>query len=324
MAHWLFRLRTSLARLWGDSAPLTAIGLAMLPLLAASLLGLWLDPRSIAGAPAWLKPAKFAASIAVYSLTLAWAFRYLPRHPRVRRWVGGISAGVFAIEFAIIALQAWRGQRSHFNTSSLLDGALFTIMGASIVLQTLSSVAVAVALFRERFADRALGWALRLGLCITILGASIGGLMTRPTPAQLEGMRTAPPAVIGAHTVGAPDGGPGLPGTGWSRDHGDLRVPHFFGLHALQVLPLVAIGLRRSRRPERQRVRLLLSSAASYAGLVGLLLWQALRGRPLLDAGTVTALLVWAVASLLGPYLIETLNHRGASRGGAFQKLPAR
>lgn len=300
MAGLLSSLRTSSARLWRDSAPLTAVGLAMLPLLAACLVGLWLDPRSIAGAPAWLKPAKFAASIAVYSLTLAWSFRYLPRHPRVRRWVGAVSAGVFGVEFAIIALQAWRGQLSHFNTGSLFDGALFSIMGASIVLQTLTSVAVAVAFWRERFADRALGWSLRLGFCITILGASMGGLMTRPTPAQLEGMRAAPPAVVGAHTVGAPDGGPGLPGTGWSREHGDLRVPHFFGLHAVQVLPLLALGLRRSRRPEPQRVRLVASAALSYAGLVALLLWQALRGQPLIavDTSSLLALLLWAGTTL--------------------------
>ena len=300
MARLLSRLRTSVGPLWRESAPLTAIGLAMLPLLAACLAGLWLDPRSIAGAPAWLKPAKFAASIAVYSLTLAWAFRYLPRHPRVRRWVGGVSAAVFAIEFALIALQAWRGQLSHFNTSSLLDGALFSIMGAAIVLQTLSSAAVAIAFWRERFADRALGWSLRLGFCITILGASMGGLMTRPTPVQLERMGSAPPLVVGAHTVGAPDGGAGLPGTGWSREHGDLRVPHFFGLHALQVLPLLALGLRRGRRPEPQRVRLVVSGAVSYGGLVALLLWQALRGQPVIaaDASTLFALLAWAGASL--------------------------
>ena len=58
-------------------------------------------------------------------------------------------------------------------------------MGAAIALQTLRSIAVVVALWRQPFADLALGWALRLGITITIIGAFTGGLMTGPTPSQL-------------------------------------------------------------------------------------------------------------------------------------------
>ena len=66
-------------------APLTATGLLMFVALAASLAGLWLDPRVITGMPAWLKPAKFAISIAIYALTLVWVFTYLPGWTRMRR-----------------------------------------------------------------------------------------------------------------------------------------------------------------------------------------------------------------------------------------------
>ena len=85
--------------------------------------------------------------------------------------------------------------------------------------------------------------------------------------------------IAGAHTVGAPDGGPGLPVTGWSRDHGDLRVAHFIGLHALQILPLLTFVLARRGWSDARRVRVTLAAAGSYITLFGLLMWQALRGQ---------------------------------------------
>lgn len=88
----------------------------------------------------------------------------------------------------------------------------------------------------------------------------------------------------GAHTVGAADGGPGLPITGWSTQHGDLRIPHFVGLHALQVLPLIAWALQRyaSALTTGAQVRLVRVANVSCAGVVTLVAWQAERGLPLL------------------------------------------
>ncbi|HEX4915026.1 MAG TPA: hypothetical protein VFV51_13755, partial [Vicinamibacterales bacterium] len=234
------------AQLRHASPALTFTGVVMLGVLVLAAVGLAVDPRVVTGAPVWLKPAKFAASIAIYAATLAWIFTYLGQWPRLRRTVGWITAVVMAIEMAIIAGQAYRGTGSHFNAATPLDMMLFSIMGVAIVVQTLSTIAVAVALWRQHFQDAALGWALRLGMTITIVGAFTGGLMTTPTRAQLAAARAGEPMTIaGAHTVGAPDGGPGLVGTGWSTQHGDLRVPHFLGLHALQALPIVALGLAR-------------------------------------------------------------------------------
>jgi hypothetical protein len=291
---------TTLRRLWTSDAPLTATGLLMLPALALFLIGLWLDPRVITGAPAWLKPAKFAVSIAIYALTLAWVFTYLGEWPRMRRTVGWMTAVVLIGELAIIALQAWRGTTSHFNVGTVLDGVLFAVMGLGIAVQTLVSIAVAVALWRQPFADRALGWALRLGMVITIIGASTGGLMTQPTSAQLADARARQRMTIsGAHTVGAVDGGPGLPGTGWSREHGDVRVPHFLGLHAMQALPLILFLIVRRRRADAQRIRLTWVTAASYFALFAILLAQALGGEALTapSATTVAAFVAWALGT---------------------------
>ena len=171
-------------------------------------------------------------------------------------------------------------------------------MGLAIVVQTFAAVAVAVALWRQNFSDRATGWALRLGMTITIIGAMSGGLMTRPTAAQLEAARAGHRMTIaGAHTVGAPDGGPGLPVTGWSRDHGDLRVAHFLGLHALQILPLLTFVLARRGWNEARRVRVTLAAAASYIALFGLLMWQALRGQSITRPDELTLTMIGDVGS---------------------------
>jgi hypothetical protein len=123
--------------------------------------------------------------------------------------------------------------------------------------------------------------------------------MTVPTSDQLERARTLKLMPIsGAHTVGAVDGGPGLPITGWSREHGDLRVPHFIGLHALQALALVAFAVRR-RSTEAVRVRIVSTAVASYIALYAILLWRALAGHSLIspDATGLTMLALWVMVS---------------------------
>jgi hypothetical protein len=307
------RATATLGRLWQASPPLTAVGLLMSAVAIPSLIGVFADARIITGAPAWLKPLKFAISTAIYSLTLAWVFTHLAERPRMRRVVGWTTAIVFVLEVAIIDVQAWRGTASHFNIATPLDAALFFFMGGAIIVQTVVSIAVAVALWRHRFADRALGAALRIGMTLTIAGALVGPFMTRPTAAQLAAARAgAGMPVSGAHTVGAVDGGPGMPLTGWSREHGDVRVPHFIGLHALQALAIVAVGLRRWRRPEEVRVRVVLAVAASYALLFVLLLWEALRGQSVVapDAQAIISLGIWAVltAAAVGAALFA--SHR--------------
>jgi hypothetical protein len=301
----------ALRKLWKASPELMAVAALMMVVLAGAILGLALDPRLITGAPAWLKPAKFAISIAIYTVTLAWVFSLIPEWTRTRRVVGWITAVAMVLEIVIIGGQAWRGTTSHFNVGTVLDGVLFSIMGLAIVIQTLSTIAVALALSRQRFADMSLGWALRFGMWITFVGAMTGGVMTRPTSAQLEAARAGERMTIsGAHTVGAPDGGPGLIGTGWSTEHGDLRVPHFIGLHALQVLALLALALARTNVDRRTRTRLMLVAGQSYAALYVILLVQALRGVPFTapDSATLAQLASWAVVTLAAAFAASRLH----------------
>ena len=298
---------------WSTQRPLILAGLGGLALLIVAGLGLWLDPRTITGAPAWMKPAKFALSTALYAFTMAWMLRQIDGH---RRWVSAIGWGtaiVFVIELALIVLQVVRGVRSHFNFSTALDGALFSTMGAAITVALGLNVVAAVLMIRQRFTDPVLAVSLRMGLVITAIGAGVAFLMTQPTPDQLAAMQAGGmPVEIGAHTVGVADGGAGLPIVGWSTEGGDLRIPHFVGLHALQVLPLLGILLTRvgGALSLRRRTTLTWIGSLGYLGLVITLTAQALRGQALLapDALTLTTwiglgvlMTLSVVVTVLGP-----------------------
>jgi hypothetical protein len=148
-------------------------------------------------------------------------------------------------------------------------------MGTTITTLWVTSVVVAVAVLVQRPAGRVLTSALRCGLVISVTGMAVGFLMTGPTAAQRAALRNGTfDGIMGAHSVGVPDGGPGLPLVGWSTVGGDLRVPHFFGLHGLQVIPLVALLLAVAARrwavlrEEEVRLRLVRAAAAGYGGLI--------------------------------------------------------
>ena len=286
----MVNIRAEFQRLWAESPVLTATSILMLATFAGSVAGVFLDPRTITGMPAWLKPAKFGISTAIYGFTIAWLYSYIHVWRGFLRTVAWTISIIVILEIAIIDTQAARGVISHFNNTTTLDRALFGIMGASIVVLWLASVGVLAALFKQRFDDRAWGWALRLGMLITVLGSASGGLMVTPRHDQLQAMHQGEKVpAIGGHTVGAPDGGPGLPGVGWSTEHGDLRVPHFLGLHGVQIIPLFAWLFAR------RRVAAVFVAAASYVALFAILAWQALRGESIVapDGLTITVLLTW-------------------------------
>ncbi|WP_030616403.1 hypothetical protein [Streptomyces sclerotialus] len=283
----------------------------MAGLAVVSAAGLLADDRVLVGSPIWLKPLKFSLSFALYGLTLAWLLGRRPARSRTGWWAGTAVAVTGTVEMAVIVGQTVRGRRSHFNFATPLDQALFQIMGATIVVLWLATLVIAALQFRGGpGADRAATWAVRLGALIAVAGLALGGLMLLPTPDQraaaAQGLRDA----VGAHSVGVPDGGPAMPLTGWSTTGGDLRIPHFVGMHALQLLPLfpLALGLLGRRVPrlnaERVRLRLVLVAAGAYTGLLALVTWQALRGQPLLrpDALTLGALAGLLAAAALGTY----------------------
>ena len=148
-------LAPRLRRLWATSPALVGTGAAHLALLGLFLLAGLLDGRLVTGQPVWLKPAKFAASIALYTLTLAWLLAHVEGHRRAVRAVGAVTSATLWVEILVIGAQAARGQASHFNTAHALDAALFSVMGVSILVAWLAGFAALGLLVSQRFADRA-------------------------------------------------------------------------------------------------------------------------------------------------------------------------
>jgi uncharacterized membrane protein YhaH (DUF805 family) len=232
----------------------------------------------------------------------------MSRARRVAWWAGAVMAVSGGVEVGLIAAQAARGRQSHFNNSTEFDAAMFQAMGITISVFYLATLVIAVLLTIQRVGDAATTWTLRLGLLIAMAGMALGFLMVLPTAEQRAADTDD---IVGAHSVGVPDGGTGMALTGWSTTGGDLRIPHFVGIHGLQALPLLAIALavlagRVPRlRDDRVRLRLVLVAAAAYGGLVVLVTWQALRGQPLLrpDSTTLAAAAALVVATAAGAAL---------------------
>jgi hypothetical protein len=168
------------------------------------------------------------------------------------------------IEMVIITWQAFNGRLSHFNVSTPFYGILFSIMGMAITVFTLWALYIAILFFRQKefplWMSDGYKWGIRWGLLFFVLFAFEGGLM----------------AVLLHHTIGAADGGEGLPLLNWSRFYGDLRVAHFFGMHSLQLLPLAGYYFAKTK----WHIGLL---SLIYFLFVSLLLWQALMGYPLMS-----------------------------------------
>jgi hypothetical protein len=243
------------------------IGAAMLLALIVVTLISISDTRLILGLNPWIKPMKFLVSVTIFLWTVAW---FMPETQgssasglsRMVRWTIG---GAMVIEIACILLQSARGTTSHFNQRSAFDGAIFGVMGVAIFLNTLAMMLFLWIIRRDTPPHRAgYLWGIRLGVAIFLLASFEGAVIIANN----------------AHTVGAPDGGPGLPLVNWSMTAGDLRIAHFFGMHAMQALPLLGFVLDRNRIPGRNPV---IAVSILWLAVMGGLLTLALQGRPLLS-----------------------------------------
>jgi len=249
------------------------MGVSLTAMLVFSVPLIFLDTRKITGVAGWMKPTKFAISGAIYAFTFLWMLSLVKGRKRLVSVISIITVVTFLLEILIIVVQVMRGTTSHFNNSTILNTVLFSTMGVSIVVFWVMTFIAAVLLIRQPMDNKALAAGIRWGLVLSLVGMAVGFFMVFPTQAQVKandaGRGTG---IAGAHTVGRDDGGPGLPLLNWSTKAGDLRVPHFIGLHALQVLPFVGwlIGRRSGALGKRRSVAVVTVCGLTYFGLIAI------------------------------------------------------
>jgi len=229
-------------------------------LLLALFFGLLIkmSQTEVMGVNAWYKPIKFALSIAIFSWTMAWYGHYLnaPRTIEIYNWIVIVLLG---FEIVYIAIQAARGQLSHFNISSSTYAFLYFLMASAATIVTIATAYLGVLFLQGEFPDLPsyYVWAIRMGIFLFVVFSLEGFVM---------GSRMA-------HTIGGPDGGRGIPILNWSLKYGDPRIAHFIGMHALQVLPILSFYLLRN-------VKLTIGAGLIYALLAVFTLVQAFQAKP--------------------------------------------
>jgi hypothetical protein len=261
--------------------------------VAIALVPLWiLDSRQLLGVSVWEKPIKFYISVAIFSFTYSWLSSFLSRGGRWVKITGLVIAVSLAVENVLILAMASVGDTSHFNVSSPISIAIWSIMATFISIVLISTIFISIMIMIQKQQPFNLKLALALGSINTAVGMGLAYLMTQPTALQLANYQ----GIAGAHAVGVSDGGPGLPFLGWSTVAGDLRVGHFFGLHSIQVAAiLLAISLLL---PIAFRVPLILVSNLTWLGFVGIVTWQSLRAEPFSLPGGLTIISFVALVAL--------------------------
>lgn len=240
------------------------IGAAMmLALVVCALLSIG-DQRTVLGINVWIKPMKFFVSVTIFLWTVAWFMPETENKPKRRSLVRWVIGPAMTLEMIGIVTQAARGTTSHFNNDTAFDAVIFALMGITIMLNTIAMI-VFLAIIRRDTPPQRAGyiWGIRLGVALFLLASFEGGLIVSNN----------------AHTVGAADGGAGLPFVNWSTTNGDLRIAHFFGMHAMQALPLLGFFLDRVNARAARNV--VVASSILWVVIMGGLLLMALNGRPL-------------------------------------------
>ncbi len=236
-------------------------------LLVAIILAIYapFNSKEVLGLNSMIKPIKFCLSIWIYQWTMAYLLFYVNNQQRVK-WYAYLSVFVMIFELSVIIGQAFLGGLSHFNQTASLGGILYALMGVLIVWLTTATLVLTLRFIFQKSYSIAVPFALsiKIGLFLFVVFSFFGGYMS----------------VLNTHNVGGPMGESGLPILNWSTLYGDLRVAHFFGIHALQVIPIAGYFIAEKTTEEGKAKSYVWLIALIYFAFVTALAVQSLMGNP--------------------------------------------
>jgi hypothetical protein len=256
-ASWL-----EVRRIWGEPRLYQSISLAIgAALIASGLvhLGVFMvDGGPWKGPISWRKPVTFGLSFGLTTITLAWISRLLPSRRLLSASMLAVAIGSL-LEVVLVTIQRWRGVPSHFNFATPFDAFVFNLMGFTVAVIAVGIVVLTILAMFPLDATPAMVLAVRASLLILIVAQVLGGAII----ANGIGIDRAPNetdlAVFGAA--------------------GAMKLPHAVTMHAIQVLPLLAMLLGALRIPARKQMGVMWLAVAAYVCLALVTVLQTFQGR---------------------------------------------
>lgn len=265
--------KASLVSRWYRREPLLAnYTIAVFLLIPLILAAIQFDDRTLNGINIWIKSLKFNIAIVIYLGTLTWYCGWIGariKSHRVYRLYMHVLCGTLVFMLPWLYGAAILGEPAHYNRTHVVLAPMYALMGIVSVMFTTGTIVIGVLIAISRhpaitaFFRYAVVWSLCVSFVFTVYMAS-----------EL--------ASLDSHWIGGSQTDlNGLWGLGWSRDGGDLRVAHFFSLHAMQIIPLFAV----LKLPDGLSMRPHLAAAVlslAYCTFLLYVYFQAKNGQPFL------------------------------------------
>lgn len=203
-------------------------GLVHLLLIFVFLIMMGFDTRQVNFENVWLKPLRFAFSIWLFTWTYAWFSSFPKKNRKLFNVLNHLIALCMFIEIALIFFQAGRGVASHFNVDTPFDMTIFSIMGAVIGF---NAVILGIWFLAFTFLEKKKAYyrsSIIWGMFVFLLGNLSGYLIIR---------YGWPTDILSSYSK--------LPITGWKETMKDLKISHAIGLHAIQLLPISQLLIKK-------------------------------------------------------------------------------